>query len=63
MKALSVEEKDLFKSELILSENALEFAAAVLSVDLSVLKKIKAPLLNQCCQRMCAQILVFCIGR
>ena len=63
MKALSVEEKDLFKSELLLSENALEFAAAVLSVDPSVLKAIKAPLLNQCCQRMCAQILVFGVGR
>ena len=63
MKALSVEEKDLFKSEVMLSENALEFASAVLSVDQSVSKVIKAPLLNQCCQRMCAQILLFGVGR
>ena len=62
MQAASVEDKDFFKSELILSENAMEFANAVLTVDKSILKALKARSLNQRCQRMCTQILVYGVG-
>ena len=42
LKAGSVEDQDFFKNEIILSTNALEFCSAVMVVDPSVLKTLKA---------------------
>ena len=62
MKLASVEDKDFFKSELVLSENAMEFAEAVLTVDPSVLEALKARQINNNCQRVHAQILEHVVG-
>ena len=62
MRAASVEDKDFFKSELVLSENVMEFAEAVLTVDPTILDTLKARRINNNCQRMRAQILEHVVG-
>ena len=62
MRLASVEDKDFFKSELVLSENAMEFAEAVLTVEPSILEALKARRLNNNCQRMHVQILEHVVG-
>ena len=62
MRAASVEDKDFFKSELVLSENVMEFAEAILTVDPTILDTLKARRINNNCQRMRAQILEHVVG-